>query len=121
MNSPHPKRLGIISILPKGNKPRDFLKNWRPISLLNTTYKIFAGVIANRLKGVLNTIIHESQKGFLSGRFHCGQSITAYSVRLMFATVRLLTKSHCLRLSHKNVYFFVIFKPFLSSVSSMDM
>ena len=63
------QRLGIISILPKGNKPRDFLKNWRPISLLNTTYKIFAGVIANRLKGVLNTIIHENQKGFLSGRF----------------------------------------------------
>ena len=62
------QRLGIISILPKGNKPRDFLKNWRPISLLNTTYKIFAGVIANRLKGVLNTIIHENQKGFLSGR-----------------------------------------------------
>ena len=63
------QRLWIISILPKGNKPRDFLKNWRPISLLNTTYKIFAGVIANRIKGVLNTIIHENQKGFLSGRF----------------------------------------------------
>ena len=52
---------------------------------------------------------------------HCGQSITAYSVRLMFATVRLFTKSHCHPLSHKNVNFFVIFKPFLSSVSSMDM
>ena len=45
------------------------MKNWRPISLLNTTYKLFSGVIANRLKGVLGSIIHENQKGFLSGRF----------------------------------------------------
>ena len=63
------QKLGIITILPKGNKPRDFLKNWRPISLLNTTYKIFSGIIASRLKKVLNTLIHENQKGFLAGRF----------------------------------------------------
>ena len=54
----------VISIIPKGNKPRELLKNWRPISLLNTTYKIFSGIIANRLKTVLNTLIHENQKGF---------------------------------------------------------
>ena len=63
------QKLGIVSILPKGNKPREFLKNWCPISLLNTTYKIFSGIIANRLKEVLDTLIHENQKGFLSGRF----------------------------------------------------
>ena len=63
------QKLGIISILPKGNKPREFLKNWRPISLLNTTYKIFSGIIASRLKVVLDSLIHENQKGFLSGRF----------------------------------------------------
>ena len=63
------QKLGIITILPKDNKPREILKNWRPISLLNTTYKLFSGVIANRLKGVLNDIINENQKGFLSARF----------------------------------------------------
>lgn len=63
------QKLGIISILPKGNKPREYLKNWRPISLLNTLYKIFSGIIANRLKLVLHKLIHENQKGFLAGRF----------------------------------------------------
>ena len=31
--------------------------------------KLFSGIIANRLKTVLDTLIHENQKGFLAGRF----------------------------------------------------
>jgi hypothetical protein len=34
------QKQGIITCLPKDNKPRHFLKNWRQISLLNTVYKI---------------------------------------------------------------------------------
>ena len=60
---------GIISILPKGNKPREYLKNWRPISLLNITYKLLSSVLANRVKPILSKIIHENQKGFLAGRY----------------------------------------------------
>ena len=40
----------IISCLPKGDKPRQFLKNWRPISLLSAVYKIGSAAIANRIK-----------------------------------------------------------------------
>ena len=32
---PVSQRLGVISCLPKGDKPRQFLKNWPPITLLN--------------------------------------------------------------------------------------
>ena len=46
-----------------------FLKNWRPISLLNVIYKLASPVIANRIKSVLDSIIHEDQKGFIAGRF----------------------------------------------------
>jgi hypothetical protein len=45
------------------------LKNWRPISLLSIVYKLATTVIANRIKAVLDLLIHEDQKGFIKGRF----------------------------------------------------
>ena len=45
------------------------MKNWQPISLLNVVYKLASSVIANRIKTVLDSLIHEDQKGFMSGRF----------------------------------------------------
>ena len=59
------QKQGIITQLPKGDKPREFLKNWRPISLLNVDYKLLAGTMANRMKKVLPNIINQEQKGFL--------------------------------------------------------
>ena len=50
------QKLGIISILPKADKSREFLKNWRPISLLNVSYKLLSSCIANRIKQVLQHI-----------------------------------------------------------------
>ena len=64
------QKQGVINIIPKKDKPREFLKNWRPISLLNVFfYKIASSCIANRIKTVLNFLIHENQKGFLKDRF----------------------------------------------------
>ena len=61
-------RQSVITCLPKGKKERKLLKNWRPISLLCTTYKLASSVIANRLKPHLDTIISNTQTGFLKGR-----------------------------------------------------
>ena len=63
------QKLGIITCIPKAEKVRHFLKNWRPISLLNIIYKIASGCIANRIKTVLDIIIDQDQTGFISGRF----------------------------------------------------
>ena len=40
---------GNIILIPKGNKPRKYIKNWRPISLLNVSYKLASTSIANRV------------------------------------------------------------------------
>ena len=63
------QRRGIITCIPKEGKEKQFLKNWRPITLLNTAYKIASACIAQRLKSVLPTIISENQSGFLPGRY----------------------------------------------------
>ena len=60
---------GIITCIPKVGKSRKYIKNWRPISLLNITYKIASGSIANRLKRILPTVIDIDQSGFISNRF----------------------------------------------------
>lgn len=62
-------RRGVISCIPKPNKSRFYLKNWRPITLLSVIYKITSTCIANRMKCVLDELIHENQKGFIKGRF----------------------------------------------------
>ncbi len=50
----------VLSLLPKKGD-LGFLKNWRPVSLLCTDYKILAKCLANRLKQYLDTIIHSDQ------------------------------------------------------------
>ena len=60
---------GIITCIPKGEKSRNELKNWRPITLLNSTYKFYSAILADRIKKTLNKLIHSDQKGFIKGRF----------------------------------------------------
>jgi exonuclease III len=63
------QKQGIITCIPKEGRDRRYLKNWRPITLLNVDRKIASSVIAFRMKNVLSKIISESQTGFLKGRF----------------------------------------------------
>ena len=61
-------RKSIITCLPKENKDRKFIKNWRPISLLCVIYKLASAALAERLKPVLDIMISQSQSGFIKGR-----------------------------------------------------
>ena len=63
------QKQGIITCIPKPYKSRYYLKNQRPIFLLNVIYKLASSVIANCLETVLDQVVHEDQKGFISGRF----------------------------------------------------
>ena len=62
-------RQGIISLLPKKEKNTLLLKNWRPLTLLNTDYKILTKSLANRIKPILCRIINNDQTGFLKHRY----------------------------------------------------
>ena len=61
------QRQAIVTLLDKG-KDRTQLKNWRPISLLNSDYKIISKAIANRFTKYLSQLIPENQTGFIKGR-----------------------------------------------------
>lgn len=59
---------GLITLIPKPNKDSSYLDNWRPITLLNSDYKLLASLYANRLKPCLEEIVSVSQSGFMKGR-----------------------------------------------------
>ena len=57
----------IVLLYKKG--PRPDIRNWRPIALLNTDYKLLSKIFAERIRTVLPEIIHCDQKGCVSGRY----------------------------------------------------
>jgi len=59
---------GITISLPKGNKPREYVKDLRPISLSNVTYNIRAASIINRVKTILLNRVDEDKKGCVKGK-----------------------------------------------------
>ena len=63
------QKRGIIKLIPKKDAEPFFIKNWRPLTLLNCDYKIAAKSIANRLKPSLPNLINYDQTGFIKGRF----------------------------------------------------
>jgi len=63
------QKQGVITLIPKKGKNPKKLQNWRPITLLNTDYKILTKYLAYYIKNYLTEIINYNQKGFLAGRF----------------------------------------------------
>ncbi|KAI3374546.1 hypothetical protein L3Q82_021112 [Scortum barcoo] len=60
-------RRAVITLLPKKGDLQE-LKNWRPVSLLCTDYKIMSKVLASRLREVMASIIHPDQTYCVPGR-----------------------------------------------------
>ena len=82
------QRQGVITCIPKEGKDKRYLGNWRPITLLNVSYKIASACIASRMKTVLPNLINEAQTGFLTGRY-IGENI-----RLMYDVLHLTEKNN---------------------------
>uniref|UniRef100_A0A803TEA6 Reverse transcriptase domain-containing protein n=1 Tax=Anolis carolinensis TaxID=28377 RepID=A0A803TEA6_ANOCA len=61
-------KYALITTIPKEGQDLKNVKNYRPISLLNSDYKIFTNILAERLKDFLKEWIKEEQTGFLPKR-----------------------------------------------------
>ena len=61
-------RRGILTLIEKIGKDPLKLDNWRPLTLLNSDYKILSKIIAIRLEKVMQKLINKMLYGFLKGR-----------------------------------------------------
>ena len=62
------QKQAMITLLEKKDKDRRFIKNWRPISLIDLDVKIASKAIARRLESILPELIHPNLNGFINGK-----------------------------------------------------
>ena len=58
-----------MKLIEKKDKDKRFIKNWRPISLLNVDYKIISKALASRVKMVLPNLVSPQQTAYVKNRF----------------------------------------------------
>ena len=63
------QRQAIIKLIEKKDKDKNFIKYWRPISLLNVDYKIISKALASRVKKVLPNLTSPQQTAYVENRF----------------------------------------------------
>ena len=65
-----PQRItrGVVKLLVKDKHGGDGIDNFRPLTMLNTELKILAKILANRLQGVLGSLIGPEQTSAVKGR-----------------------------------------------------
>ena len=59
--------VSFLVLVPKKGGAKD-LKDFRPISLVGSIYKLLAKMLVNRLKKVVGKVISRSQNAFVEGR-----------------------------------------------------
>lgn len=65
---PNSLEMATIILLPKPGKDKQKCDSYRPLSLLNTDYKVLSKLIAHRLENIIPKIIHPDQTGFVKNR-----------------------------------------------------
>lgn len=60
-------KMGVVVLIYKKGDRKD-VRNWRPISLLNSDYKVFAKMIARRLSRVISKMVSVTQTCAVPGR-----------------------------------------------------
>ena len=58
-------RQAIISVIPKPGKDETECSSYRPISVLNMDYRLYAAILAKRMEDIVPDLIDPDQTGFL--------------------------------------------------------
>jgi hypothetical protein len=70
---------GVITLIPK-IKEANNVKQYRPICLLNVSFKIFTKLIMNRLTPFAGGLINPSQTAFIRGRYIVDGAVILHEV-----------------------------------------
>ena len=63
------QRQAVIKLIEKKDWDKRYIKNWRPISLLNVDTKVLSKAISTRLKTALPTLVSSQQTAYVKNRF----------------------------------------------------
>ena len=77
------QKQAIKKLIEKKDRDKRFIKNWRPISLLNVDMKLISKVLASCLKSVISSIVNENQVTYINNRF------ISKSGRLMYDVLKI--------------------------------
>jgi hypothetical protein len=69
----------LLTLIPKVEEARD-MRNFRPISLINCSFKIFSKVLTNRLSKVAQRLISFNQSAFIKGRYILESVVVAHEI-----------------------------------------
>ena len=63
------QRQAMITLIEKNGKDKRYLKNWRPISLINVDAKMASKALSFRIRKVITNLIHSDQTAYVKGRY----------------------------------------------------
>ena len=63
------QKQAVIKLIEKKDRDKKFIKNWRPVSLLNVDVKLVSKVLSNRIKNLLRNLISTNKNAYVTNRF----------------------------------------------------
>jgi hypothetical protein len=91
----------MIILIPKEVEART-LKKFRPISLINCSFKVFAKALNNRLEVICNRLLAPNQTTFVKGRFILESVVSAHEI--IHRAVKKNENGVILKLDYKKAY-----------------